>query len=200
MLVELLKKLDNHDKELIKKQTAECEVTKAEQTDVLDKIRSEIKEWYWQVDKQALAKDPCVVDAMVDLFIRTINKYKAESEEEVKEYYEWCHDCKEYDTENHCCHRYSSFIRESLQDSIDAVLEDIKEEILKEINNHSFFSSSQKGLAIAYKIIDKHISRKGMTEKSCSNCKFWCLDKNDKNRPCRYCYCQDEWQAESEKV
>ena len=44
----------------------------------LDKIKTEIKEWYWQADKQALAKDPCVVDAMVDLFIRTIDKYKAE--------------------------------------------------------------------------------------------------------------------------
>lgn len=49
---------------------------------VLDKMRAEIKEWYWQSDKQALAKDPCVVDAMVDLFIRTIDKYKAESEEQ----------------------------------------------------------------------------------------------------------------------
>ena len=46
----------------------------------LDDIKAEIKEWYWQVDKQALAKDPCVVDAMVDLFIRTIDK-KHESEE-----------------------------------------------------------------------------------------------------------------------
>lgn len=50
--------------------------------DVLDKIRAEIKEWYWQADKQALAKDPCVVDAMIDLFIRTIDKYKAETEED----------------------------------------------------------------------------------------------------------------------
>ena len=49
---------------------------------VLDKIKAEIKEWYWQADKQALAEDPCVVDAMIDLFIRTINKYKAESEVE----------------------------------------------------------------------------------------------------------------------
>lgn len=48
---------------------------------VLDKMRTEIKEWYWQADKQALAKDPCVVDAMVDLFIRMIDKYKTESEE-----------------------------------------------------------------------------------------------------------------------
>ena len=35
-------------------------------------------------------------------------------------------------------------------------------------------------------------------EKSCSNCKFWCLDRNDENRRCKYCYRQDEWQAESE--
>ena len=47
---------------------------------VLDKIKAEIKEWYWQADKQALAKDPCVVDAMIDLFIRTIDKYMADSE------------------------------------------------------------------------------------------------------------------------
>lgn len=49
--------------------------------DAIEKIKVEIKEWYWQADKQALAKDPCVVDAMIDLFIRTIDKYKAESEE-----------------------------------------------------------------------------------------------------------------------
>lgn len=44
----------------------------------IDDIKAEIKEWYWQVDKRALAKDPCIVDAMVDLFIRTINKYLAD--------------------------------------------------------------------------------------------------------------------------
>lgn len=42
---------------------------------VIEDIKAEIKEWYWQADKQAIAKDPCVVDAMVDLFIRTINKH-----------------------------------------------------------------------------------------------------------------------------
>ena len=48
----------------------------------LDDVKAEIKGWYWQADKQALAKDPCVVDAMVDLFIRTIDSIgKAESEE-----------------------------------------------------------------------------------------------------------------------
>lgn len=58
----------------------EWSIKAVEQEAVLDKIKSELKEWYWQVDKQALAKDPCVVDAMIDLFIRTIDEYKAESE------------------------------------------------------------------------------------------------------------------------
>lgn len=51
--------------------------------DAIEKIKAEIKEWYWQADKQALAKDPCVVDAMIDLFIRTIDKCKEESEENI---------------------------------------------------------------------------------------------------------------------
>ena len=39
-----------------------------------EKCIKEIKEWYWDADKQSIAKDPCVVDAMVDLFIRTIKE------------------------------------------------------------------------------------------------------------------------------
>lgn len=37
-----------------------------------------------------------------------------------KETFEWCHDCKEYDTENYCCHRWSKVIRN--------VVEELKEE------------------------------------------------------------------------
>ena len=29
---------------------------------------------------------------------------------------EWCHDCKEYDTEKHCCPRWNKVIRSTLQD------------------------------------------------------------------------------------
>ena len=39
-----------------------------------EKCIKEIKEWYWNADKQSIAKDPRVVDAMVDLFIRTIKE------------------------------------------------------------------------------------------------------------------------------
>lgn len=35
-------------------------------------------------------------------------------------------------------------------------------------------------------------------DKSCSNCKYWLLDKDDENRKCKYCFEMDEWVAESE--
>ena len=90
-----------------------------------------------------------------------INKYEREKEEQT---YSWCKGCKEYDTEKHCCHRYSSFIRESLQDSINAVLEDIKADIAEEIcltdnpytEQTEYTTSHEKVL----EIIDKHISGK----------------------------------------
>lgn len=28
--------------------------------------------------------------------------------------YEWCHECKEYDQEKHCCHRWSRAIRNTI--------------------------------------------------------------------------------------
>lgn len=49
---------------------------------VLEDIKAEIKQWYWDTDKQALAKDPCVVDAMTDLFIRTIDSHISGKEKE----------------------------------------------------------------------------------------------------------------------
>ena len=30
--------------------------------------------------------------------------------------WKWCHDCKEYDKENHCCHRWSTMIRDTLEE------------------------------------------------------------------------------------
>ena len=30
---------------------------------------------------------------------------------------EWCHDCKEYDTENHCCPRWNRVIRRTLEEN-----------------------------------------------------------------------------------
>lgn len=34
-----------------------------------------------------------------------------------EETFEWCHDCKEYDQENHCCHRWNKCVRETISDN-----------------------------------------------------------------------------------
>lgn len=30
--------------------------------------------------------------------------------------FEWCHDCKEYDQQNHCCHRWTKVIRQTVEE------------------------------------------------------------------------------------
>lgn len=37
-------------------------------------------------------------------------------------YDEWCHDCKEYDHERHCCPRWNKVIREALKDAQPEVI------------------------------------------------------------------------------
>ena len=34
----------------------------------------------------------------------------------VSEEFEWCHDCKEYDQEEHCCHRWNKVIRKTVEE------------------------------------------------------------------------------------
>lgn len=33
-----------------------------------------------------------------------------------QESFEWCHDCKEYDQEQHCCHRWTKAIRKTVDE------------------------------------------------------------------------------------
>ena len=42
-----------------------------------------------------------------------IAEYIPSAEEEE---FEWCHDCKEYDQDAHCCHRFSKRIRQAVEE------------------------------------------------------------------------------------
>ena len=35
---------------------------------------------------------------------------------DVEEKFEWCHSCKEYDQEKHCCHRWTKVIRKTVEE------------------------------------------------------------------------------------
>ena len=45
------------------------------------------------------------------------------------ETFEWCHDCKEYDQEQHCCHRWSQRIRKTIEELEANYPQDIKDEL-----------------------------------------------------------------------
>lgn len=38
------------------------------------------------------------------------------SAEPKRQEFEWCHDCKEYDQEKHCCHRWTKVIRNTVEE------------------------------------------------------------------------------------
>ena len=46
------------------------------------------------------------------------------------ETFEWCHDCKEYDQEQHCCHRWSQQIRKTIEELEANYPQEIKDELL----------------------------------------------------------------------
>lgn len=44
--------------------------------------------------------------------IEALNKLPSAEQEE----FEWCHNCKEYDQEQHCCHRWTKVIRQTVEE------------------------------------------------------------------------------------
>lgn len=89
-----------------------------------------------------------------------------QTEQEPKTF-KWCTDCKEYDQEKHCCHRWSKVIRNTVeemkQEYIEReVLDKIRAEIEKEIiprNSDQYDHEAMWqncGLRMALKVIDKY--------------------------------------------
>lgn len=57
---------------------------------------------------EKVADEMLFIDAIVDE-IENLPSAEPEPEE-----FEWCHDCKEYDQEKHCCHRWTKVIRQTI--------------------------------------------------------------------------------------
>ncbi len=49
---------------------------------------------------------------MWGLFVQMVKEMPSAEEES----FEWCTDCKEYDQESHCCHRWSKMIRKTVEE------------------------------------------------------------------------------------
>lgn len=54
-----------------------------------------------------------LLQRQIDDLRRYLNLPSAEPEPEE---FEWCHDCKEYDQKQHCCHRWTKVIRQTVEE------------------------------------------------------------------------------------
>ena len=59
--------------------------------------------------ERAIGKAVCEILDEVENGIKQLPSAEEES-------FEWCTDCKEYDQEQHCCHRYSKVIRQAFEE------------------------------------------------------------------------------------
>jgi hypothetical protein len=63
--------------------------------------------------------------------------------------FKWCTDCKEYDQENHCCHRWSKVIRDTVEEmKQESVIDKIRAEIEE-------YKSRQLALAIGVEDLEE---------------------------------------------
>ena len=77
--------------------------------------------------------------------------------------FKWCTDCKEYDQEKHCCHRWSKVIRDTVEEmkqEQEPVLDKIRAEIEETYMNITYQENKDRkatwGLRKALQIIDKY--------------------------------------------
>jgi hypothetical protein len=81
--------------------------------------------------------------------------------EQESQTFEWCHDCKEYDHDKHCCPRFNNVIRKTV--------EEIKQP------------------KTAHWIVEKGGSYLGMKNGYCSNCKNYYTNDWDEMKYCPNC-------------
>lgn len=97
--------------------------------------------------------DHMTQDDMTELTIKDL-----EALEQKPQTFKWCTDCKEYDQEKHCCHRWSKVIRDTVeemkQEYIERnVLDKLRAEIkqIKPSQGHFY-----DGVAKCLEILDKY--------------------------------------------
>lgn len=87
------------------------------------------------------------------------------------ESFEWCTDCKEYDQEQHCCHRYSKVIRQAFEEMKVVHCIDCRHSEYDEVYKDRYCHYNGK----AEVVDDYHYCRDGEKkddEVTCENCDY----------------------------
>ena len=87
-------------------------ISRQKALDALDKRFEEfIKRFGYDAYERADEKTKLVCDGISEAEDVIMGLPSAQSES-----FEWCTDCKEYDQESHCCHRWSKMIRKTVDE------------------------------------------------------------------------------------
>ena len=76
------------------------------------------------------------------------NKLAIEALEQEPQSFEWCETCKEYDQENHCCHRWTKVIKNTVEEMKQ---EYIEREVLDKIKAQ--LKSNLRGVEITLEVL-----------------------------------------------
>ena len=76
--------------------------------------------------------------------------------------FEWCHDCREYDQEAHCCHRWSKIIGSTIADIKAEMASEIIAQIEKMCQKEPYhFLSNRIAYNLFQKIVEDYRDGKG---------------------------------------
>lgn len=107
---------------------------KSSKMDIKDVVENlqELLAWYMEenYDSETFYKREAVSEA-----IKSVKEV-----EDHHETFEWCSDCKEYDREHHCCHRWSKQIKKAIVD-VKEYHDDMLKAIAKKLNEYNNFGS-----------------------------------------------------------
>ena len=83
--------------------------------------------------------------------------------------FKWCTDCKEYDQEKHCCHRWSKVIRDTVEEikqEQESIIDKIRAEIEYTMKYQYAIGEDQyaEGFEKSLEIIDKYKAETGDKE------------------------------------
>jgi hypothetical protein len=96
-----------------------------------------------------------------------INKDNYEPLEQEPQTFKWCTDCKEYDQEKHCCHRWSKVIRDTVEEMKQEYIErEVLDKIRAEIEklqkmcdkNDLNLMAQYSAFGMVLDIIDKYMA------------------------------------------
>lgn len=91
-------------------------------------------------------KDFCDMKAQLEPENEDIYKAIIKALEQEPQTFKWCTNCKEYDQEKHCCHRWSNVIRDTVEEMKQEYIErEVLDEIRAEIEEQVLESLSDGG-------------------------------------------------------